>query len=366
MSIDYGNNLNSLTGLKLPIPYVDRALVTDDTIEVKLAFYVTLDPEQKIEEMTEILSDVKFYIGQVFDGPPAGPDEASAGAGLGLAEWPGEQYSDLQVSNGATNRFVDLLSDNNIMNYLVNNFYHRNLDEDGDTTQQPYDVFVSPNDDSSTSGTLSWYLLKQHKSLWTLSFDDFEMVSDITDIPPGNRRMVKYVADAFLGSDWSGANQRIDTTNAGTDNPQSSTNVYSVGPSVNIDMHLVAFSSILDLSQYGRDWVTLSIGDPVYDSAMDIRFRKLNNSMFSQFSHNSVFKGGMLDRTPTKLFVYENGARYNGNAIQTIDGSYRTERMITRQAMLSSFLNLNSSPASGVYGPLEEVLDAFNYILSIF
>ena len=46
MSVNIGNNVINVAGRMLPIPYVERAVVRDDVIDIKLALYVPVyEPE---------------------------------------------------------------------------------------------------------------------------------------------------------------------------------------------------------------------------------------------------------------------------------------------------------------------------------
>ena len=106
MLIESGQNLKLTAGLKLPIPYIERALVNDGNFTLQVSFFIVLNDEQEAEQVIDSLSDVKFYIAQVFDSK--------------VENSLFNEYSTSEISGSGTARYSNLIHHNNgVMDYLV-------------------------------------------------------------------------------------------------------------------------------------------------------------------------------------------------------------------------------------------------------
>ena len=60
MLTELGQNFRLAAGIKLPIPYIERALVSDSNMTLQVSFFVVLNEEQEAEQVTDSLSDIYF------------------------------------------------------------------------------------------------------------------------------------------------------------------------------------------------------------------------------------------------------------------------------------------------------------------
>ena len=98
------SNLKITTGMKLPIPYVEKATVFNDNIQLKIGVYLVVPAEQSVEDSVAPLKDLYFYIGQIFDGKPSNFFTVT--------------YTENELELG-TQRMLDLMTGQGVMNLLV-------------------------------------------------------------------------------------------------------------------------------------------------------------------------------------------------------------------------------------------------------
>ena len=142
-------NSNRAAGLKLPVPYIERALVNNGQIDIRLVLYIVLEEEQTAEYVTDTLSDVKFYVAQVFDNS------------VSISGSVNTKYTDTEYSGSGTSRFSSMTNyRNGIMDYLV----------DLTNSHKIYDTFAV-ND-------TEYYIQRGHKILYSVDFTDFTFASE--------------------------------------------------------------------------------------------------------------------------------------------------------------------------------------------
>ena len=143
------DNFNLVSGLKLPVLYIEKATVNNSSIILKLSFYVRQLIDQDISKILEPLADLKFYIARIIDGTPSVSDDSIT-------------YLDEQI-NG-TNYFESLKSGTiTTYEYLVNTF----------SVSPLYDVF---------SGQEESHVYIYNKFLTMLEMSNFEIAkTEITE-----------------------------------------------------------------------------------------------------------------------------------------------------------------------------------------
>jgi len=293
-------NTKLIAGMKLPIPYVEKATVFDNNIEVTVGLYLVVPIEQSIEDSIEPIKDLHFYVGQIIDGVPN--DYLVSSINI--------KYTEQELEIG-TLRMANLMAGEGAMNLIV----------DVTNSNFEYDSF-SKSDDTP-------YVLGNHKIFSSLTIDDFQFTnSQIMDVEDSvtvgqtiSSKVLKFIASTTL------------TCEHGTP-PSESAYVDSLD--LNLTMSLVCFSSMIDLSG-----MNMSSGNEYVDASRNsIRNLELYNLMFSQPSFKEVFINGVVDVSPTKLFMLPNNIIYNGDAIQTIDGSFYTSDRIDREQIVNRFSSI--------------------------
>lgn len=303
MLISDESNAKLVAGMRLPIPYVEKATVYNDNIDLVIGLYLIVPTEQSIEDSIEPLKDLHFYIGQIFDGPPL--------------NFFSIEYSESELELG-TQRMSNILDNKGVMSLLVD-MTNPNLNSDSFSKSDSGDGWTA-------------YVLADHKKLASLTINDFEFVNhELIDVGS---------SDPSEGSIESKVlNFKASTTLTSWYNDSSNANVYFNASELELTMSLVCFSSVLDLSGMND-----STGNSNVESArQNIRHLNLYNSMFSQPSFKEVFRNGAIETSPTKLFILPNGKIYNGDAIQTIDGSYYTSDNFSRDDVVVQFESIMPS-----------------------
>lgn len=323
-----GTNLNTAAGMKLPIPYVERALVNDGEIEIRLCLYMALEEEQEAEQVTDALSGVRFYINQVFDNPVSISGSAST------------TYTDTEYSGSTTTRFVDMVDYNSgIMNYLVNLTDSHKL----------IDTFAVDSTE--------YYNMAGHKNFSNLTFDDFRFAG-AEHI--GTAKVLKFVADVVATA------QVLETSIGDID---LTSDFYLIAKNLNLNMSLICFSSLLDLSGFN----TPSGNEFVEAARSDNSMLNFYNSFFSQPSYEEVFKDGILIKTPTTVYTTNNGDIFNGDVMQTIDGTFHGLEISVppaREKIIRRFMDMPDVIRPTIMGPgtdgFQEALNGFKYIVSVY
>jgi|MDSV01.1.fsa_nt_gb hypothetical protein len=322
-------NSNRAAGLKLPVPYIERALVNNGQIDIRLVLYIVLEEEQTAEYVTDTLSDVKFYVAQVFDNS------------VSISGSVNTKYTDTEYSGSGTSRFSSMTNyRNGIMDYLV----------DLTNSHKIYDTFAV-ND-------TEYYIQRGHKILYSVDFTDFTFASE--EFTEDSNKVIKFV------SDITATTEVFETDSSDID---LSEEFYSIAKNLNLNMNLICFSSILDLSG-----MNTSLGNEFVEEARDNkRSLMLYNSFFSEPSYEEVFSNGILIKTPTTVYTLPNGRIFNGDVMQTIDGSFhglRTDNF-GREHILKRFLQLpidqvsRNTIAPGTEG-FTQALNGFTFILSAY
>lgn len=345
MSVNIGNNVINVAGRMLPIPYVERAVVRDDVIDIKLALYVPYSEGQVLGDVTGSLKKLKYYVGQVFDGDASGSLDTDSDGSLDY------DYTEANIFGGRTRRFDAIVSDKGALDYLI------------DVTKPHHytDLFIHSDSLSSSlgatgysSGDLVIYRIDGHKQLSALNFEDFTLVDDAEDEDESNMptMIAHYTADITLSAVGSAA--------------YFANGVYSGSVNVDYDLSLIAFSSLLDFSTVGDG--SGETPEALEKAIEDPRYATLYSALCSQVSHEKVFRNGYIVLDPTAVYYLNTGKVYNGNPIQTIDGSFHVSTpKINRGTMVEQFETLYTNPSTDTQTPgLAEMVSGFKYIINTY
>jgi hypothetical protein len=312
MLTELGQNFRLAAGTKLPIPYIDRALVNDSNMILQVSFFVVLNEEQEIEEVTDSLSDIYFYIAQVFDGEPENDTTST--------------YTSTEIDAGNTARADDVIHNNKgVMNYLVN--YTNN--------HTSIDNFVNSSGET--------YMFTGHKELIQLSLSDFSFAGEQYE---GGQRVIKYTIEV--------------TTSTPTMYSTGQTEFFLNASEHGFDLCLLGFSS--PIGGLGAPTTT----SPIEESKASKGAMDFYNSFFSQVSYEKVFESGNLSESPTVLYTTLAGDLIDGEVVQVIGGGFHLlGGTLTIEGMLSQLQEL-ATTSVGTTPAFTEALDGYNYILSVY
>ena len=316
MLTELGQNFRLAAGIKLPIPYIERALVSDSNMTLQVSFFVVLNEEQEAEQVTDSLSDIYFYIAQVFDGEPEN-DAVST-------------YTSTEIDAGETSRADDVIRESKgVMNYLVN--YTNN--------HTSIDNFVNSSGET--------YMFIGHKGLIQLSLSDFSFAEEEYE---GGQRVIKYTTEVI--------------TSTPTMYSTGKTEFFLDAADYGFDLSLLGFSSTIDLSGFGG---VPGVNSEVEASRTSKGMLTFYNSFFSQVSHERVLEGGVLNESPTALYTTLAGDLIDGGeVVQVIGGGFHLLMSpLTMESMLSQLQEL-ATTASGTTPAFSEALDGYNYIVCLW
>ena len=306
------HNFNLVSGLKLPVLYIEQATVNNSSIDLKVSFYIRQRIDEDPGSILAELTNVEFYVQQVLDGAAVNVEGATGETDMGAL------YSDDEL--GGTSRLEDLVSGKG----TILEYYMKSL-----AVSRDVEYFNLGDQETSF-----W----NSKDPLVLGINDFSIAEqEVQEV----FRTIKYTAE-------------VTTTVRRTEDPDS---IFSVPG--NLTFGFVTYSTTLDMS--GAGLTTL------YNSIVETpRLIKLYAPFFSQLSYQRIFQGGQLKASPTKIFVFENtGKIYDGAAIQTIDGGFHTSVNITREEMVIEFSGLlaETTDSSDAFAA---AVDSFNYLLAVY
>ena len=305
------HNFNLVSGLKLPVLYIEQATVNNSSIDLKVSFYIRQRIDEDPGSILAELMNVEFYVQQVLDGAAVNVEGATG-------DDTGALYSDDEL--GGTSRLEDLVSGKG----SILEYYMKSL-----SVSRDIEYFNLGDQETAFTGC---------KNPLVLGINDFSIAEQETQEV---FRTIKYTAE-------------VTTTVRRT---QEADSIFSVPG--NLTFGFVTYSSTLDMS--GPGLTTL------YNSIVETpRLIRLYTPFFSQLSYQRIFQAGRLKASPTKIFVFENtGKIYDGDAIQTIDGGFHTSVNITREEMVIEFSGLlaETTDSSDAFAA---AVDSFNYLLAVY
>jgi hypothetical protein len=317
-------NFNLVSGLKLPVLYIEKATVNNSSIILKLSFYVRQLIDQDMSKILEPLSDLKFYVMRVIDGVPGVSDGSLS-------------YPDNEASG--TNRINDLITGTKTpLKHLI----------DINKISPFYDIF---------QGTDQSYVYIFNKTLSMLSLSDFtETKTEVSE--DGVYKILKMSAETSISVRYYPGSS---TTDADISDLEEFINneTFREAQDLNLNLSLVTFTSPLTINDSDVEL------DPSYPDAEKTRLLNFKNPFYSQISHQEIFQDGEILFQPTEIFTYEDGRIYDDEAIQTIDGDFHTSENITREEMYSEFLSLSDN-VEDVSDAFTSAIDGYNYILQIY
>ena len=311
------NNFNLSSGLKLPILYIEKAIVNDSSIDIKVVFYIRIELDKEPDVILQELSNLNFYIYQVIDGVPNVSDESLT-------------YDEQELTG--TNRIDKLINgEQTIFEYsmkITDNSYK-------------YDIFNST-------------IFSQHKYPISLSIDDFNLSDQIID-DDNQHKILKYAAETSSILEFANGDSV-------EDNPDTTTNqLFLNADDINLNLSLVTFSTPLLMTGF-------SLAELLSSSRNAPRLVNLYNSLFSQLSYQEIFKNGELKFTPDKIFTFEDGTIFddNENVTQAINGSFYALVNMTRDDLLSE-LRLTIPAVSTIDSDaFNAAINGFKYILEVY
>ena len=325
MRLDNISNLSLTFGKKLPTPYIDQVKVYSDYMTVRIAMYFSFKEadEESFENYFNLISkyiqSVQLYC--IIDG-----------------KVPEENYSIYPINNlvndGRTYMASAIRSkQNSILEFKtgekqtlltdVGNFDFDIYYDLTNVTNFEISSFVMPSEPSATKGSNYIYKVSAEQDL---------SLYDSSDAESRNKILFDSIS-----------NNRLDL------------NLFCF----TVPENLIDWSNVKDLF-----WNTTStIGDYEIGNVTYSGDFKRAASSISDLSHQTVFISGSLQASQTEIYVDSKGVHYDGDIIQSIDGTYHGWTDEQRQGMVESFTNLVYSSSNQ---EVNEVANALSYLVSQF
>ena len=397
MSIDIGNNVNLTCGFKLPTLYVENVTIKNNMLEVKLSIYVSLAPQHDIGDLHDEVSGLFYYLTPVFDGPvsESGPHRLVSTSAAEESSFPWEEffetgpsemtdwysyssefigiadYSDVEYASGTSN-INDLINSRiGIFDYV-----YRSL-----SINSQFDFFEPYTEEDKL--LYNGVMTGGHKNFIKLSIDDFEVAEEIlktdkTGASSTEYKVLKLITEFEIGNlftvleDMGSYAYDLDPLYAyaaGADiyaDPWPPPNVDEMYTKMGFkDLALFTFTLPESLSTNFVD-----LFDPGGILSEDpSRLVKFYDSLTSQVSYQKVFIDGLPARDPNVIFTYQEedeNVIYNGDVMQTIDGSYHAFRgTLDRETLVEQIWALSSGFDASVEidAAFQTVIDSFNSIM---
>lgn len=391
MSIDIGTNINLSCGLKLPTLYIDTVTVRSDSLDVKVSLYVSVAAEHDIGDLHEELSGIYYYLMPVVDGMPSTPSgyrETEAVMSTGdVSEWltsggsppsfeTTETWSQVIASSdytsdeyaGGTSNIGKLISSQ----IGVFEYAYRSVSIDS-----YFDFFEPFTEETQEYEAL---MIAGHKQFKKLSIEDFTYVEEFfktdasaqgqnsdykvirltaeTELPS----MFSYLSDGTVSSESARAQQLYSMAETGT--PADITSI-SEEFYITMGFQNMALFSFTMTENLSTNFIDLFEGDVALSYNNNSRLVNFYDSLVSQLSYQRVFIDGIPARPPNVLFTYERDGKnviYNGDVMQTLDGSYHAfGNNFNREQLVERLFTLSQG-----FSDTLEISDAFQMAIDSF
>ena len=323
MRLDNIRDLSLTFGKKLPTPYIDQVKIYSDYMTVRIAMYFSFkEADEKSFEnyfnlIKKYIQSVQLYC--IVDG-----------------RVPEENYSTYPIYNLVNDGRTYIASairskQNSILEFKtgekqtlltdVGDFDYDIYYDLSNVTNFELSSFTLPSEPAATIGSNYIYKVSAEQDL---------TLYDGSDVESRNKISLE---------DFS--NNKYDL------------NLFCFAAPEN----LIDWSNVKDLF-----WDTTgSIGDYQVGNVKYSGDFKRAASSISDLSHQTVFISGSLQASQTEIYVDSKGANYDGDIIQSIDGTYHGWTDEQRQGMVESFTNLVYSSSNQ---EVNEVANAVSYLVS--
>jgi len=344
--VDYGNNIVRTFGANLPIPYVNKVILTRNSIDATVSLYFSLNVEDNIDTYLSDMQELNIYVVPVVDAQLATAEQMldAYGSSAGSSDMDdteameivyGTGYNAIDSSRRTTKAHNVIKEGADILRYVsgINMEIRIGATEDGwsgETATIPlFEPYVTPS--SYTSPVGEEYdneqlvlLLPQISSLnettWAHQLDlaDFTLVSQEVQ-ENGTSTIYKLNADVQL---------QFASTVGQEDETATSTYIFEA---LKADLSLFCFSTPLELN--GEEFF-----DTIKPAALEANgLSELYRSSLSPLSYQNVLENGTVIDQKVTSYQYSSGMSFYGIPMQALDGTYHDTDPVFLQKLTNSF-----------------------------